>query len=125
MNQELAKFCGIQWHKEIKTESKLSCSCGKTYAFSAPAHKEFIDSTANSELHKRFACTNPDFAGKDFHLLHTAMGETGQWDRLGAFLAVHDEDFPYDSLLAEVELHRRSFAEQVKIIHEFIKEERL
>jgi len=123
MNQELAKFCGIQWHEEIKTESKLSCSCGKTYAFSAPAHKEFIDSTANSEVHKRFACTNPDFAGKDFHLLHTAMGEKGLWDELKSFLHGH-----YDTFLpttAEIIFHRLPFQEQVKIIHEFIEEKRL
>ena len=119
MNKKLVEFCEICWHEKIKTESKLSCSCGKTYAFSAPAHKEFIDSVANSELHKKFACTNPDFSGKDFHLLHTAMGEKGKWSEFYNFLDCDGCGSPF--WVKPLDFHELPFTEQAKLIYEFIK----
>jgi len=125
MNQEIAKFCSIQWHKEIKTESNLSCSCGRTYAFSAPAHKEFIDSIANSELHKKFACANPDFTTPaGYALLHTAMGGEVKWETFKRWYKYSEYCFLNDesTSVAGCEFHERPFPEQAKIIYEFIKE---
>ena len=109
MNRSLAEFCGLVKVPNSDDTFVPPVTCWFTTEGRCPK-------TSPMRM-------TPDFSGKDFHLLHTAMGERDLWDRLGAFLAVHDEDFPYDSLLAEVELHRRSFAEQAKLIYEFIEED--
>jgi len=110
MNKELAKFCGICWHEVINTEGKGKCSCGET--------------AYDCLFEDRVEEYNPDFTGKDFHLLHTAMGKKGQWARFHHWLAVQNgllrtwENFA--NTIAD--FHMLPFPEQAKLIYEFVEE---
>jgi len=105
MNKELAKFCGICWHEVINTEGKGKCSCGET--------------AYDCLFEDRVEEYNPDFAGKDFHLLHTAMGETGQWSEFYNFLDCDGCGSPF--WVKPLDFHELPFTEQAKLIYEFIK----
>ena len=99
MNIELAKFCGMEYYNV-----EHSCECGDPWC-------------PDSNL-------NPDFSGKDFHLLHTAMGENRRWVELYNWLIDSDLTKQKSLVGAGCDFHERLFPEQAKLIYEFIKGEK-
>jgi len=64
----------------------------------------------------------PDFSGKDFHLLHTAMREKGRWYDLYFWLYAGKIVSGTSPAYCGLYLQQLPFPEQVKIINGFIKE---
>jgi len=66
---------------------------------------------------------NPDFTGKDFHLLHTAMGKKGQWARFHHWLHAQESSPSWETFSNTIaNFHMLQFQWQAKLIYEFIKE---
>jgi len=107
MNKELAEFCGICWHDEVSETGRCTkcdlCLCIPQGSCITPA------------------CMYPDFAGKDFHLLHTAMSEKGRWYDLYLWLYSGQAVSGTTPIYCGNHFHQLQFPKQAKLIYEFVR----